>query len=127
MSTTEDYAAKGINLYLAAVAAGVYDDTSQAWVGPTAPESPVAFTLTYDTAADTVPNATYTTYTQTSSNTGVTNSTPYGYTTAAELEAIVTDVAGVLTAQGELAADVLALKKVLVAVINTLIAASLAT
>ena len=116
MSTTEDYAAKGINLYLAAVAAGVYDDTSQAWTGPTVPESPTAFTLTYDTAADTVPAATVAAV----ATTGSTTTTPYGFTTSAQADSIPVNI-------NALTADVLALRKVLVAVINTLIAAALAT
>ena len=120
-AATEDYAAKGINLFLAVVAAGVYDDADSTWTGPIIPESPTAFTLTYDTAADTVPIATVASVSTTGSSVGAASgANVYAYTTQAQADAIPVNI-------NALAADVLALKKVLVAVINTLVAASLAT
>ena len=85
------------------------------------------YTQTYSTAARVIPAATFSPYTQTSSNTGVTNSSAYGFTTAAELEYLVTDIAGIITQEAALAADALALKKLIVAIVQDITAVGIAT
>lgn len=112
----QDNAAKLINLLLACEAAGLYDATTGAWLGPIIPDSPTAFTLTYDTAGDTVPAATATAI----ATTGSTVTTPYGYTTSAQADSIPIGI-------NALEADVLALRKVIVALVNVLVSANLAT
>lgn len=90
-------------------------------------------TQTYATAAATVPNATYADYTVTTVATAVakTNSTPYGFSSGdadkvvTALGAIPTDLAGLNTAIVALAADVLALKKVVNQIVDDLQAASI--
>jgi hypothetical protein len=115
MSDPTDNAAKLINLLAAVQAAGVYDETTNAWSGPVVPESPVTFTLTYSTAADTVPAATVAAVPTTSSTT----TTPYGYSTQAQADDIPVAI-------NALTADVLALRKVIVALVNVLVSADLA-
>ena len=87
-----------------------------------------AYTQTYSTAAKTVPNATVTAQSDTVgaavASTGATNVTPYGYAEAqanaivANVNTLKTDAAAHTTAINALAADVLALKKVITALID---------
>lgn len=84
------------------------------------------FTETYNTAHRTLSNATYAAVTITTVATSVakTNSSPYGFSTGdadkvvTALGAIPTDLAALNTALAALAADVLQLKKNLVAVVQ---------
>ena len=66
-----------------------------------------AYTKTYATASRTIPNATFTNLV----TTAATNVTPYGFTTAAQADAIATKV-------NALAADVLILKQLIVSLVN---------
>ena len=137
MSMSDDNAGNLINLLLAAEAAGIYDLSTGTWTGPKVPSDPVTFVLTYDTAGDTVPAATYAAPTQTGSITAlggdVTSSSPYGLTTSAEWTTLlamvtdsITDIASTNTKLAALAADVLALKDVIVALVNVVVAAGIA-
>lgn len=86
------------------------------------------YTQTYTTTASTVPDATYAVYTVTTVATSVakTNSSPYGFSTGdadkvvTALGAIPTDLAGMQVEIAALAADVLALKKVITQMIDDL-------
>ena len=66
-----------------------------------------AYTKTYATASRTIPNATFTNLV----TTAATNVAPYGFTTAAQADAIATKV-------NALAADVLILKQLIVSLVN---------
>jgi hypothetical protein len=66
-----------------------------------------AYVKTYSTASRTIPNATFTNLATTAS----TNVAPYGFTTAAQADAIATKV-------NQLAADVIALKKIIVSLVD---------
>jgi hypothetical protein len=88
---------------------------SLAFFGITPSTRASAYTQTYSTASKTVPNATVAAV----STTGSSQVTPYGYTTSAQADAIPTAI-------NALAADVLALKKVITALIDDLQAYGLA-
>jgi hypothetical protein len=66
-----------------------------------------AYTKTYSTASRTIPNATFTNLV----TTAATNVAPYGFTTAAQADAIATKT-------NALAADVLILKQLIVSLVN---------
>jgi hypothetical protein len=78
------------------------------------PSVGAAYTQTYSTAARTVPNATVSSV----ATTAATQTTPYGYAGAAQADAIPVAI-------NALAADVLALKKVITALIDDLQAAGI--
>lgn len=88
-----------------------YDPTTKALrlAGARIPDSQVAYTQTYSTADTTVAAATAVAV----ATTGATAVTPFGYTTAAQANAIVTAV-------NALIADVLQVRKVLNSVIDQL-------
>ena len=75
--------------------------------GTTPVAQAAAYTKTYSTASRTIPNATFTTL----STLPATNVAPYGFTTAAQADAIATKV-------NALAADVLILKQLIVSLVN---------
>lgn len=81
--------------------------TPTAKYAPTTPAA--AYTKTYSTSARTVPNATVAAV----ATTGSTTSTPYGFSTSAQADAIPVAI-------NALSADVLALKKLVVAIIDDL-------
>jgi hypothetical protein len=90
----------------------ITDNTAAALIGffNAAPKIQAGpFTKTYSVASRTVPNATFAAL----ATTAATNVTPYGFTTAAQANAIATQV-------NALAADVLILKQLIVALINDL-------
>jgi len=87
----------------------VHTGTTFGALGATAVVVPTAYTQTYSTAARTVDNATVAAI----ATTGATNSSPFGYTGAAQADAIPVGI-------NALAADVLSLKKVLTALIDDL-------
>lgn len=94
------------------------------------------YTQTYSTTASTVPNATYAAPSVTSVaavTTASTQTTPFGYSTQAQADAIVTlananktDLAATNTAVAALAVDVIAIKKVVGKLIDDLQALDLA-
>lgn len=99
------------------------------------PGKTAAYTLTYSTAARTVPNATYAAPTVTAvatAATAATSTSPFGYAQAqadairAGVNATIIDVAATNTKLAALAADVLALKKLIVALVSDLETAQIA-
>ena len=88
------------------------------WEGTFALTPSAAYTKTFSTAGRTIAAATATAVTQTSSDTGITLTNPYGYTTAAELEYLVTDLANLTAAVNDLIADNLNLRELIVAIVE---------
>jgi hypothetical protein len=102
------------NIYLNADSGTVIQVTQDAtptlqlgFFGTTPVAQAAAYTKTYSTASRTIPNATFTNL----ATTAATNVAPYGFTTAAQADAIATKV-------NALAADVLILKQLIVSLVN---------
>jgi len=93
-----------------------YDGTTVVGSGVTAQATVAAFTQTYATADHTVPNQTAVAVT----TTGSSNSSPYGYTTSAQADAIPVAI-------NACEADILENRKLINGIINALTAAGLAT
>jgi hypothetical protein len=109
-----DNAGKLIQMLLAASAAGVYDETTEAWTGPVTPGSLVEFVLTYATPSDTVAAATAAAVATTGSAL-----TAYGYTQA-QADAIPVAI-------NALIADTLVLRQLIVALVGVLVSAGIAS
>ena len=110
MATVNGYEVRVINSMLVADRDRTISGTEGAVVGPQ-----TTYTQTYSTTASTVPNATVASVATTAS----TQTTPYGYASQAQADAIPVNI-------NALAADVLALKKVIGQIIDDLQALSLA-